>query len=65
MGPVIITGDVVYKYENIEKNRPTRSPDERPCQQAMNRIRALADIVLPAHDPATLQRWPDGIIGAR
>jgi glyoxylase-like metal-dependent hydrolase (beta-lactamase superfamily II) len=64
MGPVLMTGDVVYKYENIEKDRPTRSPDERICREAMARIRSLADIVLPAHDPLTLERWPDGIIGA-
>jgi glyoxylase-like metal-dependent hydrolase (beta-lactamase superfamily II) len=64
MGPVVIAGDVVYKYENIEKDRPSRSPDERACREAMARIRSLADIVLPAHDPLTLERWPDGIIGA-
>jgi N-acyl homoserine lactone hydrolase len=64
MGPVVIAGDVVYKYENIEKDRPGRSPDERACREAMARIRSLADIVLPAHDPLTLERWPDGIIGA-
>jgi len=28
------------------------------------RIRSLADIVLPAHDPLTLERWPNGVIGA-
>jgi glyoxylase-like metal-dependent hydrolase (beta-lactamase superfamily II) len=64
MGPVVLTGDFVYKYENIEKDRPTRSPDGRACREAMVRIRSLADIVLPAHDPLTLERWPDGIIGA-
>jgi glyoxylase-like metal-dependent hydrolase (beta-lactamase superfamily II) len=64
MGPVVITGDVAYKYENVEKDRPTRSPDERACREAMARIRSLADIVLPAHDPLTLDRWPDGVIGA-
>ena len=65
MGPVLITGDVVYKYENIEKDRPTRSPDPAICSEAMGRIRSLADIILPAHDPLTLQRWPNGVIGAR
>jgi len=65
MGPAIITGDVIYKYENIEKNRPIRSPDKHVCQQGMTWIRALADIVLPAHDPLTMQRWPEGIIGTR
>ncbi|UCG57017.1 MAG: N-acyl homoserine lactonase family protein [Phycisphaerales bacterium] len=65
MGPVVLGGDVVYKYENIEKDRPTRGPDEHACREAMARIRSMADIVLPAHDPLTLERWPDGIIGAQ
>lgn len=64
MGPAVITGDVVYKYENIEKDRPIRSPDARACREAMAKIRSMADIVLPAHDPQTLDRWPQGIIGA-
>jgi len=63
LGPVALTGDVVYKYENIEKDRPARTPDERACRAAMAKIRSLADIVLPAHDPLTLTRWPDGVIG--
>lgn len=63
MGPVLLTGDVVYKYENIEKNRPTRSPDPQVCLDAMEKIRSLADIVVPAHDPLTLDRWPGGVIG--
>jgi glyoxylase-like metal-dependent hydrolase (beta-lactamase superfamily II) len=63
MGPVVLTGDVVYKYENIEKDRPINSPDENSCREAMAEIRNLADIVLPAHDPLTLERWPGGIIG--
>lgn len=65
MGPVVLTGDVVYKYENIEKDRPARSPDESACRQAMAKIRSLADIILPGHDPLTLTRWPDGLIGAK
>lgn len=63
-GPALLTGDTVYLYENIEKNLPTNSPDRRACVDAMARIRSLSDIVLPAHDPETLVRWPDGIIGA-
>ena len=63
MGPVVLTGDVVYKYENIEKDRPTRSPDAAACREAMAKIRSLADIVLPGHDPVTLARWPGGVIG--
>ncbi len=41
------------------------TPNEQACRQAMAKIRSLADIVLPAHDPLTLQRWPNGIIGAK
>ncbi len=65
MGPVVLTGDVVYKYVNIEKDRPTRSPDESACRAALARIRSLADIIVPAHDPLTLDRWTDGVIGGR
>ena len=64
MGPVVPTGDVVYKYENIEKDRAINSADEKSCREAMAKIRNLADIILPAHDPLTLERWPGGIIGA-
>ena len=58
LGPALLTGDVVYKYENVEHDRPTRSPDPQACRAAMVRIRQLADIILPAHDPQTLQRGP-------
>ncbi len=65
MGPVMLTGDVVYMYENIETNRPGRSRNKRECLDAMAKIRSLADIVLPAHDPLTLERWPGGVIGGK
>lgn len=65
MGPVLICGDVVYLYRNIEENRPGRSPDPEACIEAMVKIRSLADIVLPAHDPLVLERWPTGVVGAR
>ena len=64
LGPVVLAGDVVYKYENIEKDRPARSPDAAACRQAMARLRSLADIILPGHDPLTADRWPGGVIGA-
>lgn len=64
LGPVLLAGDVVYLYENLERNRPIRSPDPQACREALARIRVLADLVVPAHDPQTLDRWPDGLIGA-
>jgi glyoxylase-like metal-dependent hydrolase (beta-lactamase superfamily II) len=63
LGPVFLAGDVVYKYQNIEMDRPIRGPDEKACRQALAKIRSLADIVLPGHDPETLQRWPKALIG--
>lgn len=65
LGPVMITGDVVYKYENIERDRPINSPNPAMCRDAMAKIRSLSDIILPAHDPETLDRWPNGIIGGK
>ncbi len=63
MGPALLAGDVVYMYDNIEQDRPGRSPDPGACYAAYGRIRAMADIILPAHDPLTLKRWPEGLIG--
>lgn len=63
LGPVLLTGDAVYLYANIEQDRPGRSPDPQACKTTITKIRSLADIVLPAHDPLTLQRWPGGVIG--
>lgn len=65
LGPALLTGDVAYKYENLEKDRPIRGPEEKACREALAKIRRLADIVLPAHDPLTLERWPDGLIGGK
>jgi hypothetical protein len=28
----------------------------------MERVRQIADILVPPHDPALLQRYPDGVI---
>ncbi len=63
LGPALLTGDAVYLYANVEQDRPGRSPDPQACRATLAKIRSLADIVLPAHDPLTLQRWPGGVIG--
>ena len=63
MGPVLLAGDVVSMYDNMEQNRPGRSPNPDACIEAMAKIRSKADLVLPAHDPETLKRWPNGVIG--
>ncbi|MHC4797224.1 MAG: N-acyl homoserine lactonase family protein [Planctomycetota bacterium] len=65
IGPVMLTGDVVYLYDNIEKNIAINSASQHACLEAMAKIRSLADVVLPAHDPLTLVRWPGGVIGGK
>ncbi len=32
------------------------------CYQAMERVRDVADIVVPPHDPLLLERYPDGVV---
>lgn len=64
LGPVLLTGDVVYLYENIEENRFINSGDPDGCRAAYEKIRSLTDLILPAHDPKVLDRWPGGVIGA-
>lgn len=64
IGRAVITGDVVFKYRNIEENIPIGLPySTEQCIAAMERIRREADIILPGHDPDILKRHPKGIIG--
>jgi len=62
-GLAVFPGDTVFYYENLEKNHPVGlAVDIKQCFQAMDRIREIADIVVPPHDPVLLQRYPGGII---
>jgi len=64
VGRAVITGDVVFKYRNIEENIPIGLPySTEQCITAMERIRREADIILPGHDPEILKRHPKGVIG--
>lgn len=63
LGTAIITGDVVYLYRNIEENIPIASANRHECIAAMERIRREADVILPAHDPLVMERFPNGEIG--
>jgi glyoxylase-like metal-dependent hydrolase (beta-lactamase superfamily II) len=62
-GPVMMTGDVAYLYENVETDRHIACPDAAECEAAITTIRRTTDLVLPAHDPRVLDRWPGGKIG--
>ena len=62
-GRAIITGDVVFTYRNIEEDVPVGfNYNLMECFAAMEKIRAQADIILPAHDPLVVERcgWEIG-----
>ena len=62
-GKAVLTGDVVFRYENIEKNIPVGlCYNLIECLDAMERIRKEADIILPGHDPEIVEKFPDGEI---
>jgi glyoxylase-like metal-dependent hydrolase (beta-lactamase superfamily II) len=61
-GKVVIS-DSIFMYENFEPGIPIGVVENIfECQDALERIRKEADIVIPAHDPEVLARYPDGII---
>jgi glyoxylase-like metal-dependent hydrolase (beta-lactamase superfamily II) len=58
-GLVVIPGDEVYLYENLEQDMPIGYfYDFERLTAAMDTIRALGGYVLPAHDPAVAERHP-------
>jgi glyoxylase-like metal-dependent hydrolase (beta-lactamase superfamily II) len=64
-GLAVFPGDTVFYYENLAQDHPVGlAVDITECYQAMQRIRDVADILVPPHDPALLQKYPGGIIAA-
>lgn len=62
-GLAVFPGDTIFYYENLEKDHPVGlAVDIAQCYQAMQRVRAVADIVVPPHDPRLLERYPDGVV---
>jgi len=62
-GLAVFPGDTIFYYENLEKNHPVGlAVDIMECYQAMERVREVADIVVPPHDPLLFQRYPDGVV---
>jgi glyoxylase-like metal-dependent hydrolase (beta-lactamase superfamily II) len=57
-GRVVITGDVVFTYRNIEEDLPGGfNSNLMECFDAMQKIRERADLILPAHDPLVVERY--------
>jgi N-acyl homoserine lactone hydrolase len=62
-GVAVFPGDTVFYYENLEKNHPVGlAVDIVECYEAMARVREVADIVVPPHDPLLLKKFPDGVV---
>jgi glyoxylase-like metal-dependent hydrolase (beta-lactamase superfamily II) len=62
-GTAVLTGDVAFLYGNVEQNHPVGlAVSIEECYVAMERFREGADILVPAHDPEILERYPDGVI---
>jgi len=63
-GLVIIPGDLIYMYENIEADIPIGYYyNFEELIAGMDRIRAMGGIVLPTHDPEVGRRFPSMSIG--
>jgi N-acyl homoserine lactone hydrolase len=59
-GRAVITGDACFTYRNLEEDIPGGfNCNLVDCFASLARIRAAADIVLPSHDLAVLERFPD------
>jgi len=61
---VLLTGDEIFLYDNLKKNIPIGIAEDMEIARAsLDRIRKLADIILPGHEPRVLQEFPEGVIG--
>lgn len=65
-GRVVIPGDAIYVFENLEQDIPIGYyHDLDKVSAAMDLIKDLGGHVLPAHDPAVRERYPEMRIGER
>lgn len=63
-GPVIIVGDTIYLYENLEKDIPIGYyTNYRELIDAMNWLKKQDAILVPAHDYEIFKRFPTLTIG--
>jgi N-acyl homoserine lactone hydrolase len=64
LGRAVLTGDTVSLLANLERDVPVGvAVDYEQCRAAMAKIRAVAGVVLPSHDPTVFDRFPAGVIG--
>lgn len=61
-GRTLLGGDTISLWANLERNIPVGvAHDYHECLTAMKKAREIADLVLPSHDPAVLDRFPEGV----
>lgn len=63
LGRVILPGDLIYTYRNLEEEYAPGWTDVDAWRSALAKLKTKGDIILPAHDPEVLQRWPGGVLG--
>lgn len=63
LGKVVLPGDLIYTYRNLEEEYPPGWTDIEAWRVALGKLKSKGDIVLPAHDPEILDRWPGGVVG--
>jgi glyoxylase-like metal-dependent hydrolase (beta-lactamase superfamily II) len=56
-GNAVITGDIMNLYANLEE-RSVKEVDVIAWVRAIDRIKREADVILPSHDLAVLERYP-------
>ncbi len=62
IGKIILAGDVVLTYRNIEENIPVGfNCNLEECFNAMEKIKKEADVILPGHDPIVFKKYREGI----
>ena len=64
IGSVCLTSDVMYNYRNLELNWPMGSFWNLPeLLRGYDRLRLIADVIVPEHDWQFREEFPTGIIG--
>jgi N-acyl homoserine lactone hydrolase len=62
-GRVVLTGDVCFLYDNVERDVPVGFfTDVEQCLRGLEMVRREADVVVPSHDARVFERHPGGRI---
>lgn len=63
-GDVALAGDAIFRIDQLDSGIPIGIyHDLKHSRTAIEKLNARPAIVLPSHDPAILERYPEGVIG--